>query len=228
MKAGKAYATVSEDMDSLTFGSSILIRGMSTSKNTKGPELVEIELPKVLSALNLTHEKFVDLCILCGCDYTNTIGGIGPVKAFKFIQDYDNIENVLKHVEKEIAHQNSGKKTRYIIPDEFTFEDARHIFLNNEYPELLSEVSDSLKWTKPDEIELKDFLVNKKGFNPEKMDNGMKKLAKSIPLLGKTQVRLDNFFKSSGAPSPLKPNLSKQQPTAKKPAIGSGFKSKKK
>lgn len=32
VKSGKAYATVSEDMDSLTFGSPILIRGMSSSK----------------------------------------------------------------------------------------------------------------------------------------------------------------------------------------------------
>jgi flap endonuclease-1 len=85
VKSGKAYATVSEDMDSLTFGSTILVRGMSSSKGAKGPELVQIELPKVLEQLKLTHEQFVDLCILCGCDYANSIGGIGPVKAYKFI-----------------------------------------------------------------------------------------------------------------------------------------------
>lgn len=85
VKIGKAYATVSEDMDSLTFGSTILIRGMSSSKSSKASELVQIELPKVLSSLKLTYEQFVDMCILCGCDYTGTIGGVGPVKAYKFI-----------------------------------------------------------------------------------------------------------------------------------------------
>lgn len=40
VKSGKAFATVSEDMDSLTFGSPILVRGMSSSKAGKGPELV--------------------------------------------------------------------------------------------------------------------------------------------------------------------------------------------
>lgn len=88
VKQGKAYATVSEDMDSLTFGSSILIRGMSSTKNSKGSnssDLVQIDLAKVLSSMQLTHEQFVDLCILCGCDYTGTIGGVGPVKAYKFI-----------------------------------------------------------------------------------------------------------------------------------------------
>lgn len=32
VKQGKAFATVSEDMDSLTFGSDIMIRGMSMNK----------------------------------------------------------------------------------------------------------------------------------------------------------------------------------------------------
>jgi flap endonuclease-1 len=53
-KKGKAYATVSEDMDSLTFGSPILIRGMSSQKSSKGPELVEINLAKVLEQMKLT------------------------------------------------------------------------------------------------------------------------------------------------------------------------------
>lgn len=47
-KCGKAYATVSEDMDSLTFGSPILIRGMSMAKQKSGIELMSIELDKVL------------------------------------------------------------------------------------------------------------------------------------------------------------------------------------
>ena len=88
-KEGKAYATVSEDMDSLTFGSPILIRGMSNNKSSKGAnELVLIELSKVLSSMKLSQKQFVDLCILCGCDFTNSIIGIGPIKAYKFIQDY--------------------------------------------------------------------------------------------------------------------------------------------
>jgi flap endonuclease-1 len=43
----------------------------------------------------MTHEEFVDLCILCGSDYTNTISGIGPVKAYKYIQECKNIEKVI-------------------------------------------------------------------------------------------------------------------------------------
>ena len=55
VKEGKAYATVSEDMDSLTFGSPILIRGMSSAKNSKGQELVQIDLEKLLTSLKMTQ-----------------------------------------------------------------------------------------------------------------------------------------------------------------------------
>ena len=40
--------------------------------------------------------EFIDLCIMCGCDYTHSIGGIGPVKAFKLIQDNRNIDDPKK------------------------------------------------------------------------------------------------------------------------------------
>lgn len=29
----------------------------------------------MLKGLNLTHNEFVDMCILCGCDYSVTIDG---------------------------------------------------------------------------------------------------------------------------------------------------------
>ena len=33
--------------------------------------------PQVLEGLKLTPKQFVDLCILCGCDYVGTIDGAG-------------------------------------------------------------------------------------------------------------------------------------------------------
>lgn len=36
--------------------------------------------------LELSHEKFVDLCVLCGCDYTGSIKGIGPKKALALVR----------------------------------------------------------------------------------------------------------------------------------------------
>lgn len=97
VKHGLAYATATEDMDALTFGTNFQLRGF----NSKKEPLIQIELKTLLEQFEMTMEEFIDLCILCGCDYTKSIGGIGPVKAFKFIKDNGTIENVLKKIEDE-------------------------------------------------------------------------------------------------------------------------------
>jgi hypothetical protein len=42
-------------------------------------------------------------------------------------------------------------------------------------------LNDLLKWTKPNDEEIKDFLVKEKQFSEEKVDNGLKKLNKFGP-----------------------------------------------
>ena len=51
-KKGKVYATVTEDMDALTLGTKILIRGL----NSKKEPVVEINFKEMLKELNLTYE----------------------------------------------------------------------------------------------------------------------------------------------------------------------------
>ena len=53
----------------------------------------------MITSLDMTHEQFIDLYILCGCDYTNTIDGsiciyiyinkkgIGYITAYKLIKE---------------------------------------------------------------------------------------------------------------------------------------------
>lgn len=100
------------------------------------------------------------MCILCGCDYASKIEGIGPVKAYKFIKDYDCIENVLDFCRKENDREG---KAKYIIPKEedFSFEEARELFKK---PNVTDDYE--LKWEKNiDEEALRNFLVGQKGFS---------------------------------------------------------------
>jgi flap endonuclease-1 len=73
-------------------------------------------------------EKFIDLCILCGCDYTTNIPGIGPIKAYNYIDCYENIENTLVKIEHE--NENPYKKKKHHIPETFMFKEARDLFKN--------------------------------------------------------------------------------------------------
>ena len=71
-------------------------------------------------------DEFVDLCILCGCDYTVNIGGVGPIKAFSYMTEYKSIENVIKKIEQ--SNNDPRKKKKYIVPDTFYYEEARKLF----------------------------------------------------------------------------------------------------
>lgn len=109
-KQGLVYGIATEDMDALTFGTPRLIRHLMSPASTKQP-VMEFEYDKarherssslmerfwrhlsvlenpccpfqVLEELKLTADQFIDLCILCGCDYTEKISGIGPYRALQ-------------------------------------------------------------------------------------------------------------------------------------------------
>jgi len=120
-RAGKVYGTASEDMDSLTFGTSILLRHMTFSEARKEP-IVEINTDRVLQGLGMTQDEFIDLCILLGCDYCESIRGVGPKKAVEFVRKYKTIENILKNLDK----------TKYPVPEGWNYEGARALFKNPE------------------------------------------------------------------------------------------------
>jgi flap endonuclease-1 len=67
-------------------------------------------------------EQFIDLCILLGCDYCDSIKGIGPTKAVQLIKQHKTIEAVLDNLDKK----------RHPVPDDWPFERARELFKNPE------------------------------------------------------------------------------------------------
>lgn len=65
------------------------IRNLNAAEARKLP-ITEFDLETALGpdGLNISLEQFTDLCILCGCDYTNSIKGIGPVRALAMIREH--------------------------------------------------------------------------------------------------------------------------------------------
>lgn len=47
----------------------------------------------------------MDLCILLGCDYCDSIKGIGQKRALDLIKQYRNIEAILKHIDQKVNLQ---------------------------------------------------------------------------------------------------------------------------
>jgi flap endonuclease-1 len=143
-------------------------------------------------------DMFIDICILCGCDYTDSIRGIGPKKAFEFIKRYKNIETLLAHLDKK----------KYPIPESgFHYEKARALFTEPEVTKK-EEIDAALKWTAPDEEALIKFMVEDKGFAPERVAAGIKRIKKSKSK--GSQGRLDSFFKVTTSMPKAKPSIGKK------------------
>uniref|UniRef100_F1L6T7 Flap endonuclease 1 n=1 Tax=Ascaris suum TaxID=6253 RepID=F1L6T7_ASCSU len=192
VRAGKVFAAATEDMDALAFGSKRLLRQLTASEAKKLP-VKEINLEQVLKDFEMDMPQFVDLCILLGCDYTKTIRGIGPKKAFELIQKHKTIENVLENIDTE----------KYPVPENWQFREARRLFMK---PEITNCEDINLQWGKPDTEEIVRYLCGEKNFNEERVRSSLVRMEKGRQ--SAQQGRIDSFFTVSSS--------IKSEPTATK------------
>jgi flap endonuclease-1 len=87
-REGWAWATLSTDTDSLVHGCTQVI------VKTNGKTCTSVHLYPLLDKLGLTYPQFVDLCILCGCDYNNNIPRVGVQRSLALIKEYGSIDNL--------------------------------------------------------------------------------------------------------------------------------------
>jgi flap endonuclease-1 len=116
-KKGVVEYILTEDTDILAFGGTNII---FQTKN----KFEIIVLETILNSLEINYFEFIDLCILCGCDYTQKIPKVGPVSALRIIKEYRTIENFIENQKK------------LVIPDSFNYHLARSLFLQNNSYEL--------------------------------------------------------------------------------------------
>ena len=202
-KKGLVFAAGTEDMDALTFGTPFLLRRMTIAASRKLPVL-EINLEKALSGLGLSQEQFIDFCILCGCDYCDTIRGIGPKKALNAIREHKSIEKFVEYLQ-ETKPKGVVIPESWLTPEDPIYAQARLMFTQAEVADC-SEIK--LQWNPPNEEELKEFLVGKCGFSADRVENAIKKLKKAKTT--HSQQRLESFFKV--IPSTKRPASGKAKP----------------
>ncbi len=168
-RVGDAYATASQDYDSLLFGSPRLIRNLTISGKRKLPkkeEYVEIfpeiiELDKLLMKLGLTREALIDIGILVGTDYNpDGFEGIGPKRAYQLIKAYGSIERIPKALLKS--------------PVEVDIAFIKQYFLN---PPVTKNYK--LDWNEPDAKQVIEILVKEHDFSEDRVRNALERLIKA-------------------------------------------------
>ena len=179
-KKGDAWASASQDYDSLLFGTPVLIRNLGITGRRKLPRkniYVEIKPEKIvlntlLENLGLTREQLIDLAILVGTDFSTGVKGIGPKKALKLVLEGKTADEV---------YREHG-----LDPDEV--EAARSIFLN---PNVTDDYE--IKFREPDLDGLLDYMVAEFNFSEERVKNAVERVKKEFDISG-TQSRLDQWF----------------------------------
>ena len=129
--------------------------------------------------------KFVDLCILLGCDYLDPIPKIGPSTGLKLIREYGSLEKFVEAVQ-------SGKEKKFVIPDDWPYADARELFFNPDVRPA-TDPECEFKWEAPDIDGLVQFLVTEKGFSEDRVRSGAARLQKNLK--STQQATLEGFFK---------------------------------
>lgn len=206
-KAGRVYAAGSEDMDTLTFGAPVVLRHLTFSEQRKVP-IDELHFDATLQGLEMTHEQFVDMCILLGCDYCDPIKGIGPKRAHELISKYKTIEAAIETLDK----------TKHPIPDDWPYDSARELFLKADVADPNTIELDFNQ--KPDIEGLVQYLVTEKGFNEDRVRGGAAKLLKAAGTA--QQGRLDGFFKPVPGTTPPKRKADEKAKPGKKQKVATG------
>lgn len=215
-KAGTVYATGTEDMDALTFRTPVLVRKM-TFANASKAMVQTMNYDKALEGLGLAADQFVDLCIMLGCDYCDTIKGVGPKTALKLIREHGSIEKILDNIDgkkyvvpeswmpptkKMLDEDDNGSRGEENVLNEVpptdaneeefipAYVQARKLFNHHE---VLENVE--LKWNPCQKEELTKFLVDSCGFSPDRVASSIEKLEAAYKANKAPQSRLDAFFK---------------------------------
>ena len=177
---GQAYASASQDFDSILFGAKRLVRNFSNSGRRKIPNrntFIEVEpeiiyFEKTIKELGLTREQIVDVGILIGTDFNpDGFTRIGPKTALKMIKEYSKLEKI-PQIQDKLS--------------DVDFEQIRKIFLEPE----VADVSE-IKFGKIDYEAITKYLVDERSFSFDRVQSSLNRLKKSIEKRSQT---LEQWF----------------------------------
>jgi len=168
-KKKEVYASVSQDYDSLLFGSPRLIRNLTLARKRKtytgyvevNPELIDLD--KVLNSLEINLEQLICLGILVGTDYNpKGVPGIGQKKALDLVRKFKQPVLIFKEVEQRI----------YSLPeqDKFDWKDIFELFHQHNVKE------EEINLPALNEKKIKEILVERHDFSEERVEKQLEKL----------------------------------------------------
>jgi flap endonuclease-1 len=120
--ANKIHYILSDDSDVLAFGAKRVLKNFCIKE-----EKCEIFImDNILANLGVTMNKFVDICIMCGCDYMTKIRNMNCGKSLQLILEWGSIEEVAKNTDFVIDLEKI-QKARELFGKELSEETMERI-----------------------------------------------------------------------------------------------------
>ncbi len=177
---GQAFASASQDFDSVLCGAKRLVRNFTNSGRRKIPnknmyiDIVPemIETQKTLDNIGLTRGELVDVGILIGTDFNpNGFERIGPKTALKMIKKHSRLEDI-PQIQEQLQ--------------EIDFQQIRKIFLEPDVANV-----DEIIFEKIDYDAITNYLVKERSFSGDRVQSTLNRLKKAIE---RKSQNLDKWF----------------------------------
>ncbi|MAI01085.1 MAG: flap endonuclease-1, partial [Nitrosopumilus sp.] len=177
---GQAYASASQDYDSILCGAKKLVRNFTSSGRRKipnrntyidvVPEIIETQ--KTLESIQMSREELIDVGILIGTDFNpNGFERIGPKTAMKLIKQHKRLEDI-PQIQEQL--------------NEIEFEQIRKIFLTPEVAKV-----EEITFNEVNYEGIVNYLVKERSFSEDRIQSTLNRLKKALE---KKSQNLDQWF----------------------------------
>ena len=176
VKNNDAYASLSQDADSLLFGCPLVVKNLTLSGRKKLPNKLSydsitpelISLSDTLKSLDISLDQLIVLAMLTGTDYNiGGIKGIGPKTALKLVKEYGYDGDGMDNFDRLFNAALWDKHFEYDWRD--VFDIIKNTKTTNDY---------KLEFRDVDDEKVVDVLCHKHDFNEERTRAVLEKLHK--------------------------------------------------
>ncbi|EUD66852.1 DNA excision repair protein ERCC-5 [Plasmodium inui San Antonio 1] len=201
-------AIISDDSDVLVFSGKTVIKNFFNRKKT-----VEVYERKLIEdKLGLYQDELINLSLLCGCDYTIGVHGVGIVNALEIIKAFPTFDDLKKLKEivsnpfrdlskddkyfnneevKRFLKTHKNYKLNWIFPRNFP---DREVYKCFKYPKVCTDI-EKFQWHVPNLSHISRFLHKATNIPEEKIHNVLSPILQKYDVNVRSyQLKIDDFF----------------------------------
>ncbi|CAA9986789.1 DNA repair protein RAD2, putative [Plasmodium knowlesi strain H] len=201
-------AIISDDSDVLVFNGKTVIKNFFNKKKT-----VEVYERKLIEdKLGLYQDELINLSLLCGCDYTIGVHGVGIVNALEIIKAFPTFEdlkklkeivsNPFRDLSKDDKYFNNEEvqrflkthknyKLNWIFPKNFP---DREVYKCFKYPKVCTDI-EKFQWHLPNLTHISRFLQKETNIAEEKIYNVLNPILQKYDVKVRSyQLKIHDFF----------------------------------